>query len=57
VRDQYHLTIAEDVPPGSYTLKLGLYDASTSQRLPLLDKNGKIVDDSVSLGVFEVEKR
>jgi hypothetical protein len=55
VRDQYHLTISEDVPPGPYTLKLGMYEASTSQRLPVLDKTGELVGDSIVLGLFEVE--
>jgi hypothetical protein len=55
VRDQYHLTISEEAPPGPYTLKLGMYEAGTSQRLPVLDKTGKLVGDSIILGVFEAE--
>jgi hypothetical protein len=55
VRDQYRLTIQEGAPAGLYTLQVGMYDANTSQRLPVLDEKGSPVGDTVVLGDFPVE--
>jgi hypothetical protein len=35
--DEHTLTLPADLPPGSYTIRLGLYDPDTGQRLPTLD--------------------
>jgi hypothetical protein len=56
IRDQYHLTIKEGAPAGLYTLQVGMYDASTSLRLPVLDEEGLPVGDTVVLGNFPLER-
>jgi uncharacterized membrane protein len=48
--DQHTVLLPADLPPGSYTLALGLYDSDTLDRLPLPDGQ-----DSLSLGQIQVE--
>lgn len=45
--DSRTIPIAPDAPAGDYPLYVGLYDAETSARLPVLDANGAPVDDKV----------
>jgi len=47
--DKYDIVIPPDVPVGQYELEVGLYDATTGQRLPLLDKTGQRQDERVLL--------
>jgi hypothetical protein len=35
----------EDVPPGRYQLAVGLYDAQTWERLPVVDGTGRAIPD------------
>jgi hypothetical protein len=49
VADEYAIPVQPDAPPGEYTLEIGLYDAQTMERLPLLDEAGKRIDDRVLL--------
>lgn len=35
VFDQFELPLPEDLPPGEYVMKVGLYDAQTGERLPV----------------------
>lgn len=37
--DSYTLHIPPTTPPGKYVLKIGMYDANTSNRLPVVDNN------------------
>ncbi len=37
VRDAYGLLIGEDVPPGVYRLRIGWYNATTGERVPVTD--------------------
>jgi hypothetical protein len=46
--DRYDLVAPHDAPPGEYVLEVGLYDVTTSQRLPVLG-GGKVLDDRVLL--------
>jgi hypothetical protein len=50
VRDQYHLTVSEEAPPGAYTLKVGMYTPETGERLPVMGSDGQVLGDSVTLG-------
>jgi uncharacterized membrane protein len=49
VVDKYDIVIPPDAPAGQYELEVGLYDATTGQRLPLLDKTGQRQDERVLL--------
>ncbi|MFB0538271.1 MAG: glycosyltransferase family 39 protein [Anaerolineae bacterium] len=47
--DKYDIVIPPDALAGQYELVVGLYDATTGQRLPLLDKIGQRQDERVLL--------
>jgi len=49
VTDRYSIIVNPDTPLGEYVLKIGLYDAATGARLPVLDETGEVVDDRVLL--------
>jgi 4-amino-4-deoxy-L-arabinose transferase-like glycosyltransferase len=36
-----------DAPPGEYTLKIGMYDAATQNRLPVVNANGETLPEGV----------
>ena len=55
VRDQVHLEIAPDAPPGEYRLVVGMYEPKTGTRLPVLDSKGQNLGDSISLDTLRVE--
>jgi 4-amino-4-deoxy-L-arabinose transferase-like glycosyltransferase len=50
VLDRKALLLPADLPPGSYTLQVGLYDLATLQRLTLAPSG----DDHISLGTVQV---
>lgn len=54
--DKYDIVIPPDAPAGQYELEVGLYDATTGQRLPLLDKMGQRQDERVLLSARIVVK-
>ena len=47
VADEINLILPSDLPSGSYQLRMGMYDAKTLQRLPVL--SGPTVGDDVLL--------
>jgi hypothetical protein len=47
--DEYELVVEADAPPGEYILEVGMYDASTGERLPALDMEGKVLDNRIVL--------
>jgi uncharacterized membrane protein len=47
--DGYNIGVRPDAPPGEYVIEVGMYEAETGQRLPVLDEGGKIQDDRVLL--------
>jgi hypothetical protein len=49
VTDSYNLPIKPDVPLGEYLIEIGLYNAATGIRLPVLNEKGESVDDRVLL--------
>ncbi|MGA9349987.1 MAG: hypothetical protein WBW48_14435, partial [Anaerolineae bacterium] len=50
VTDSYNIPIKPDALPGEYVIEIGLYNAATGERLPVLDeKGGNVVDDRVML--------
>ncbi len=50
IRDSHGLALPPDIPAGEYQLELGLYDATTGQRLPLLTSQGDVGEDRVLVG-------
>jgi hypothetical protein len=50
IPDSHTLPLPPDLPPGQYTLHLGLYDAVTQQRFPLPDGR-----DSLELATIKIE--
>jgi len=50
IEDEYEIPIKEDAPLGDYLIEIGMYDASTSVRLPIYDQEGNHVEDRLLLG-------
>jgi len=50
VRDQRAIELPADLPPGRYTIAVGLYDPQTMARLPAIAPDGtRYTDDAVVL--------
>ncbi|MFQ5887014.1 MAG: hypothetical protein ACE5II_07250, partial [Anaerolineae bacterium] len=48
--DEYELVVEADAPAGEeYLLEVGMYDASTGERLPSLDTEGRVLDNRMVL--------
>jgi hypothetical protein len=43
ITDEYAIPVQPDVPPGTYALEVGMYDAATGARLPVHDAQGRPV--------------
>jgi hypothetical protein len=54
VKDRYEMTLSSDTPAGEYQIEVGLYLASTGDRLPVLDDAGQVRDNRVLLGTMRV---
>ncbi|MCB0208801.1 MAG: DUF2723 domain-containing protein [Anaerolineae bacterium] len=52
VADPLELTLAPDVPPGHYTLRLGMYLPTDGPRLPIVDVDNQPVGDFVNIGTI-----
>ena len=57
IADPHSLSISEDVAPETYTLRLGLYDPQTMQRLQATAANGTPLGDAVLLNTIRVKER
>jgi hypothetical protein len=55
IADVHSLALGADVPPGEYLLEVGLYDAGSNVRLPVLSADGQIIEDRVLLAPVSVE--
>ncbi len=55
IADEYEITVDPEAPAGEYTLEIGMYDESTGERLPVLDKRGEIQDNRILLSIVRVE--
>jgi len=51
-RDEYHLPLPADLPPGAYSVRIGLYTLDGG-RLPVL-QNEAVIGDFATLGTFMV---
>lgn len=56
IADPVDLTLPPDLPPGQYTLRLGMYlpSAPNGPRLPVVDQTGQPAGDFVEIGTIEV---
>jgi len=54
VKDEWREPIPTDVPPGTYELRVGLYDPISGERLPIT-QDGQPIGDSILLNVVEVK--
>jgi 4-amino-4-deoxy-L-arabinose transferase-like glycosyltransferase len=56
VADRYYVKIDPELPPGTYSAAVGMYDPGTSERLPAVGPGGeRLRHDSIPLGEVEVE--
>jgi len=55
VDDPYHVPLAGDAPPGTYQIEVGWYLLATLRRLPVVDAEGRPVDDRVIVGTVTVK--
>jgi 4-amino-4-deoxy-L-arabinose transferase-like glycosyltransferase len=49
VFDQYLIPLKDDIPAGTYSVLVGLYDATSGARLSVLDENAQLIGDSLRL--------
>jgi hypothetical protein len=49
ITDRYELAIPSNIPPGTYTLIVGMYDANTAERLFVFDTGDGLLGDHVEL--------
>jgi hypothetical protein len=47
--DDYEILLGVDTPSGEYLLEVGMYLASTGQRLPISDERGVVLGDRILL--------
>jgi hypothetical protein len=52
--DEYEIIVDPDAPPGEYVIEIGMYDASTGQRLSVLSHDQVVEEDRLLLGVVHV---
>ncbi|MBM3127895.1 MAG: hypothetical protein FJ009_04575 [Chloroflexi bacterium] len=58
IEDRYGLLIPANVPPGEYSIQVGMYDPATLARLSVVDAEGKRVEENrVILGSVRVVAR
>jgi hypothetical protein len=54
IADPYQIPLSDDTPAGPLILHIGMYDLQTMTRLPVLDKDGTIIGDSIAIAEIEV---
>jgi mannosyltransferase len=55
IDDRYGLQLPDNTPPGEYEIEVGMYDASSGARVPVIDWQGTPVKENrVLLGVVKV---
>jgi hypothetical protein len=55
IADGYEIEVATHAPLGRYSVGLGMYDASTGVRLPVLDAEGQPVGDHLLAGQVQLQ--
>ena len=54
IADSYEIAVNPDTPTGEYLLEVGMYQATTGQRLPICDKAGTALGDRILLDTVVV---
>lgn len=54
VTDEYEIVVDTDAPPGEYVIEVGMYDASTGERLPVYDTSAELEGHRVLLEATRV---
>jgi len=54
--DQYEVPIQPNAPPGQYSVEIGMYQAETGERLPIINQKGQVVDNRVLLEEVTVQR-
>ena len=57
VDDLYRVTVPGDAPPGTYQVEVGWYLLATLRRLPIVDAEGRPVDDRAIIGTINVSEK
>lgn len=52
--DEYEIVADPEAPPGEYVIEIGMYDASTGERLPIHMDGQRLEGDRLLLGVVRV---
>jgi hypothetical protein len=55
VEDHHSLALPPDLSPGSYSLRVGLWDPSTGERAAVYNQKGKLIGDYVDIGKVTVK--
>jgi hypothetical protein len=55
VGERYDLPIQADAPPGHYQIITGMYDLETGENLTWYDRQGKASDETLTIGIVEVQ--
>jgi hypothetical protein len=54
IADPYQIPLSDDTPAGPLMLHIGMYDLQTMTRLPILDRDGTVIGDSIAIAEIEV---
>jgi len=54
IADEYDIVVKPETPTGEYMLEIGMYEAATGQRLPVVDERGETLGDRIVLGPIRV---
>lgn len=57
VGDTYLLTLPPDLPPGSYRIELGMYDATTGKRLPVQIQGKPSAGDAITIAPVTITSK
>jgi len=54
VTDEYEIVVDTEASPGEYVIEIGMYDASTGQRLPVFSDDQVVEEDRLLLGIVQI---
>jgi hypothetical protein len=56
IDDPYHVSLTSEAPPGTYQVEVGWYLLATMRRIPVVDAQGRPVDNRVIVGTVTVQR-
>jgi len=56
IADEYEVPIKDGAPPGEYTIEIGMYEASTGERLQVRGEGGDVEGNSILLGKIQIPR-